>query len=77
MWNFLDEEISGSTIASCVGFDPFGIGVHHPNYINGTLMNLGPLPTVIINFPFILLWVSIIGNLILFILVFKKNNFFH
>jgi hypothetical protein len=41
-------------------------------YENGTVANLGPLPTTIPNFPFYVFWLTVIINLVLFWLVYKK-----
>ena len=40
---------------------PLQIIISHMYLSNGNL-NLGPLPTVIPNFPFILFWVALAGN---------------
>jgi hypothetical protein len=44
-------------------FSGFQVQISHEMYENGQSVNLGPLPTVIPNYPYILFWVSTLGNL--------------
>jgi hypothetical protein len=81
MWNFLKTEINekasyngqGLYAISCIEGIGFQVSISHPVYANGTIVNLGPLPTVIPNYPFILFWVSIIGNLVFIALVLRNK----
>lgn len=41
---------------------------------NATVVNLGPLPTVVPNYPFYVFWISIVGNLALIALVLRKPD---
>ena len=71
MWNFLKTEINDKTAyIEEIGFQ---VSISHPVYVNGTIVNLGPLPTVIPNYPFILFWVSTIGNLVFIALVLRNK----
>ena len=73
MWNYLKTEINDITPAAYIEkIDAFQVSISHP-YINDTV-NLGPLPTVIPNYPFILFWISTIGNLILITLALVLRN---
>jgi hypothetical protein len=46
-----------------IHFSGFQVSISHDIYKNGQVVNLGTLPTVIPNYPYILFWVSILGNL--------------
>jgi hypothetical protein len=71
MWNFLKTEINDKTAyIEEIGFQ---VSISHPVYVNGTIVNLGPLPTVIPNYPFILFWVSTIGNVVFIALVLRNK----
>jgi len=54
----------GLYVVPYVHFSGFQVNISHDIYENGQVVNLGPLPTVIPNYPYILFWVSIIGNLV-------------
>jgi len=41
---------------------------------NQTIVNLGPLPTPVPNYPFIVFWISIVGNLVLMALILRKQK---
>lgn len=70
--DFLYSEINEATTASYLFIEPFRVGVSHPTYINGTLWNLGPLPTYATDYTYVLVLASAIGNVIfstLFVIV--------
>ncbi len=53
------------------------VTISHVFYgINGnqTVVNLGPLPTPVPNYPFYVFWVAIVGNLVLMALVLRKGS---
>ena len=50
----------------------FQISVSHPFYENGTIANLGTLPTTIPNYPFYVFCISIFVNLLLIALVLRS-----
>ena len=71
--DFLYSETDVDSAFSQIYFDFFKISVsNHPVFVDGVL-SPSPLPRVIANFPFILFWISVIGNLILFAIVLRKN----
>ena len=45
-------------------FSGFQVEISSSIYENGQVVNLGPLPTVIPNYPHILFWASLVGNLV-------------
>jgi hypothetical protein len=52
----------------------FSVSISHIIYYeNGTVANLGPLPTTIPNFPFYVFWILVIVNLSMLWLVYKKR----
>jgi len=81
IWNFFNTQIDqGITYNGQGGYsipyiEDFGlqVSVSHPFYENGTIVNLGSTPTAVPNYPFILFWVAIVGNL-LFILILLRNK---
>ncbi len=40
---------------------------------NQTVVNLGPLPTLVPNYPFYVFWVALFGNLVLMALILRKK----
>ena len=42
----------------------FQVEISHTYYDNGQVVNLGPLPSVVPNYPYLLFWVCVIGNLV-------------
>ena len=54
----------GLYVIPCIRFSGFQVEISHYIYGNGQVVNLGPLPTVIPNYPYILFWVSIVGNFV-------------
>jgi hypothetical protein len=55
----------------------FSVSISHIIYYeNGTVANLGPTPTTIPNYPFTIFWITVIVNLVLFWLVYKKHQQF-
>lgn len=72
MWDFITSEIDydPSRIAEdsyhlvpYIIISGFEVSVGHEIYSDG-VFNLGPLPAVIPNYPYILFWVSMIGNFV-------------
>ena len=83
MWNFLKTEINDKTayiedtgfqVTAYIEDIGFQVSISHPVYVNGTIVNLGPLPTVIPNYPFILFWISPIGNLFFILLILRSKE---
>jgi hypothetical protein len=52
----------------------FTVSISHIIYENGTVVNLGPLPTTIPNYPFYVFWITVIVNLLLFWSLYKKHQ---
>jgi hypothetical protein len=53
----------------------FSVSISHIIYYeNGTVANLGTLPTTIPNYPFYIFWITVIVNLVLFWLGYKKHQ---
>lgn len=80
MWNYLYTEInelSGNkgqgnfVIPYILYMNGFEVTIGH-DYWSDNLVNMGPIPTGIPNYPFIIFWVSIVGNLGLMALVLGK-----
>ena len=77
MWDFIISEIDydpsqmaeDSHVVPYIIISGFEVSVGDEIYSNGAF-NLGPLPTVIPNYPYILFWVSMIGNLVIIGLAF-------
>src|SRR4030042_7156085 len=82
MWGYLNTEINeksgnqghGSYVIPYIIENGFQVIIGHEFWAdNGTIVNLGPLPTGIPNYPFILSLISIMGNLALIVLVIGKQ----
>lgn len=56
-----------------VSINPFQVSISHMINQNG-MINLGPVPSVVPNYPFILFWVAIIGNICFFILALRSKE---
>ncbi len=85
MWNSLrtivDNGAGGSYehgfVVPCVEESGLQVTISHVFYgISGnqTVVNLGPFPTPVPNYPFYVFWVAIIGNLVLMTLVLRKRS---
>ena len=85
MWDFIITEIgydpsriaeNSNHIVPYIIISCFEVSVGHSIYFNGT-MHGGPLPEVIPNYPYMLFWVSMIGNLgiLVLALVLYEVNF--
>lgn len=70
MWDSITSEIDydpsqvadSNHVVPYIIFSGFEVSVGHSVYSDG-VFNLGPLPTVVLNYPYLLFWVSMIGNL--------------
>ena len=75
MWDFITSEIGydPSRVAEDSHVEPyiiisgFEVSVGHSIYSDGVI-NLGPLPTVVPNYPYMLFWVCMIGNFVIIVL---------
>jgi hypothetical protein len=85
MWNYLDTTINevggnkgqGNFVIPYIEVSGLQVTVGHEFWSdNGTLVNLGPLPKSVPNYPFILFWVGMVGNLVFiaFALVLYKTG---
>jgi uncharacterized membrane protein len=84
MWDFIITEIDydpsqvpdSNHVMPYIIISGFEVSVGHSVYSDG-VFNLGPLPTVIPNYPYMLFWVCVVGNLVLLVLalVFYEVNF--
>ncbi len=83
LFDYLNSEVNdvgyteqGFYVIPHIRFSGFQVEISHGIYENGQVVNLGPLPTVIPNYPYILSWVSMIGNigLMALALVLQKTN---
>jgi hypothetical protein len=72
IWGFINStnDLYHSTQVS---IDPLQVSISHMVIQNG-LINLGTLPLTFPNFPFILFWVALVGNLCLFILALRSKE---
>jgi hypothetical protein len=82
LWDYLETEINeragnqgqGNFIVPYIQEIDFQISIGHEFWAeNGTIVNLGPIPKAVLNYPFILFWVSVVGNLVLIALVLTKK----
>jgi hypothetical protein len=71
LFDYLNTEIGdvvyteqGLYVIPYIHFRGFQVEISHDYYENGQVVNLGPLPAVIPNYPYILFWVSMLGNLL-------------
>jgi hypothetical protein len=73
LWDFIMTEIDHAPppideglyqVVPYIHISGFEVSLSHHIYINGTIGNLGPLPAVVPNYPYMLFWVCIIGNFI-------------
>jgi hypothetical protein len=73
MWDYLNTQINevggnkgqGSFVIPYIEVSGLQVTVGHEFWSdNGTVVNLGPFPTGVPNYPFILFWVSMVGNLV-------------
>ena len=80
MWGYLNTEINEKSgnkgqgnfvIPYILYMNGFEVTIGH-DYWSDNLVNLGPIPTGIPNFPFIIFWVSIVGNLVLIALLLRR-----
>jgi hypothetical protein len=73
LFGYLNSEINsvsyndqtGLYVIPYIHFSGFEVQVGGVIYEDGQVVNLGPLPDVILNYPYILFWVSVIGNIVL------------
>jgi hypothetical protein len=56
-----------------VSIDPLQVSISHMLIQNG-LINLGTFPLTFPNFPFILFWVALVGNICLFVLALRSKE---
>jgi hypothetical protein len=73
MWDYLNTEINemggnkgqGNFVIPYIQDFGLQVSIGHEFWAdNGTAINLGPIPTVIPNYPFILFLVSMLGNFV-------------
>ncbi len=83
VWDYLNTEINlnsshspngGGAIVPSIGINGFMIQVGHSGWLKDGTMIPMPLPTAILNYPFIVFWITLIGNLILIALILKKQT---
>ena len=76
-WDFIITEIdydpskigdNSLQVVPYIIISDFEVSVGHSIYFNGTIGNLGPLPKVIPNYPYILFWICMVGNFFIIIL---------
>jgi len=73
LFDYLNSEINdvsyndqtGLYVIPYIHFSGFEVQISGTIYEDGYVVNLGPLPDVILNYPYILFWVSVIGNIVL------------
>ena len=70
LYDYLETEMNdvgytdqGLYVIPYISITGFQVEISHTYYENGQVVNLGPLPAVIPNYPYLLFWVSMIGNL--------------
>ncbi len=82
VWDYLNTEINlnsshspngGGAIVPSIGINGFTIQVGHAGWTKDGTMIPMPAPTSILNYPFIVFWITLIGNLILIALILRKQ----
>jgi hypothetical protein len=72
VWDFIN--LTDTTLgATQVSINPLVLEITHHVNQNG-MINLGPLPTVIPNYPFILFLIATVGNTCFFYLAIRKKE---
>ncbi len=82
VWDYLNTEINlnsshqsnTNTIVPQIQIDGFQITVSHAGWANDGTMIPMAAPISILNFPFSIFWITIIGNLILIALILRKQT---
>ena len=86
MWDYLKAEINekggnkghGDFVISYIQEMGLQVSIGHEFWFeNGTLIHLGTVPAAIPNYPFILLWAYMAGNLVLIAIILRKREYFH
>ncbi len=80
VWDYLNTEINlktthqpnGGAIVPSIGINGFQITVSHAGWTEDGQLHSMPLPISVPNYPFIVFWVAIVGNLALIALLFRK-----
>jgi hypothetical protein len=76
-YNIINTEQShfSSTGTSIVqfGITPFTFSVSRMYFGAGGATNLGPIPAILLNVPFLLFWVLLIGNMLFFAWAMRKK----
>ncbi len=80
VWDYLNTEINlksghqpyGNTILPQIQINGFQITVSHAGWTDGEMLPM-PLPISVPNYPFIVFWIALIGNLILIALILRKQ----
>ena len=76
MWDFITSEIDYDPsritddsyhLVPYIIISDFEVSAGHLIYSDGVI-NLGPLPTVVPNYPYMLFWVCMIGNFVIIVL---------
>ena len=83
LYDYLETEMNdvgyteqGLYVIPHIRITGFQVEISHTYYENGQGVNLGPLPTVVPNYPYILFWMSMIGNLVIIglaLLIYEVN----
>jgi hypothetical protein len=68
VWDYLNGKLTMNN-----NWGPFEIGSIPQTLINGTLEVVGTF-TMKINYPFILFWIALVGNLIIFVYILKSKK---
>ena len=81
LYDYLETEMNdvgytehGLYVISHIRITGFQVEISHAYYENGQVVNLSPLPTVVPNYPYLLFWVSMIGNLVFVALALVLNK---
>ena len=82
MWDFLNTNINkqGGRQENGIYVIPFiqetglQVTIGHDAWTNDGIPVPTALPISVLNYPFIVFWVSIVGNMVLIVLVFKKAD---
>ena len=74
LWGIFNSEVSYFTPTQVginqVSINPLQVTISHLYLSNGNI-NLGPLPTQVPNYPFILFWVALVGNICFVVLTLR------
>lgn len=85
IWDFLNTQINlnsthqpdGNTDVPLIQINGLQVTVDHAGWTSDGTMIPMPLPAVVPNYPFILFWVAMIGNILFAVLIYRSKQTVH